>query len=236
MNQLEDLERRKREFFDALAEGWEERGFTEEELAKVVRLRQRLGDLRGLTILEPGCGAGRLTRLLAEWTGPEGKIMSIEVSTRMIASAARAVTAGRDRAAWSLTDDGVYELPASGPHGRITLQEGKAEEIDLPAGSVDLALLFCVFPHFSDKTRALRHFRDMLSPGGRLVISHLEGSERLNCFHQGAGEPVRLDRIPEPPAMLEMLKQAGLKPRLLLDWDEEYYLEAVPGTVHDPPR
>jgi SAM-dependent methyltransferase len=235
MNGKADLEQRKREFFDGLARGWEERGFTEDELPKVMKLRDRLGDLRGQIVFEPGCGAGRLTRLLAEWVGPRGRVVAVEVSTEMVTAAARTVSGGREPRDWIISEAGTYVLPPSDAHGQVELILGQAEELPLPPATIDLALLFCVFPHFSDKGKALRRFRWLVKPGGRLVISHLTGSELLNSLHEGAGEPVRCDRIPDQPILVEMLRSADLRLLTLVDCDEEFYLEAVPGTIDGSP-
>jgi SAM-dependent methyltransferase len=197
----------KQEFFDARASEWESRDFSQEELAKVVKLKRRLGDLQGLTVFEPGCGTGRLTRLLAEWAGARGRVIAVDDSPSMVEAAARAVR-------------------AAAPPAEI--HRARAEEMPVPDGSCDLAILFCVFPHFDDQPLALRRFSRMLKDDGRLVIAHLMGSERLNALHEGAGEPVRKDRIPPRPALLEMLSEAGLRVRSLIDTEDEFFLDAAP--------
>lgn len=200
----------RRAFFDACAEEWRARGFPGDEAAKVARLHTRLGDLAGLRVLEPGCGSGRLTRLLADWVGPHGTVLAVDNSPRMMAEARDAIT----------------DLPPA-ERSVIELREADATALEAAAESLDLVLLFCVFPHFEDRGRALRHFAARLRRGGRLVIAHLEGSERLNAFHEGAGEAVRRDRIPEATVLREMVREAGLSLTLLVDEEEEFYLEAV---------
>lgn len=210
-------------FFDALAEEWRGRGFPGDEPEKVLRLRLRLGDLEGAVVFEPGCGAGRLTRLLRSWVGPGGTVVAVDESERMVAEA-RVVLDEGDTARC----------------GRIDLRHADALQLELPPRSVDLALLFCVFPHFRDKGAALARFASWLKPGGRLVISHLEGSERLNTFHEGAGEPVRRDRIPPRADLEEMLRGATLRCVEWVDTEGEFYLEARawspgPPSVETPP-
>jgi SAM-dependent methyltransferase len=197
----------KREFFDAHASEWESRGFPPEDLAKIARLQHRLGDLRGLTIFEPGCGTGRLTRLLAEWAGVGGRVIAVDDSPSMVEAAARAV-----RATALLAE----------------IHCARAEEAPVPDGSCDLAILFGVFPHFDDQPLALRRFSRMLKDDGRLVIAHLMGSERLNALHEDAGGPVQADRIPSRPELVAMLSQAGLRVHALIDTEDEFFVDAAP--------
>lgn len=234
MNCMKDQEHCKGEFFDTLAEEWEERGFAQEELPRLERLFRRLGDLRGTTVFEPGCGTGRLTVHLAEKVGPAGHVIAVEVSTRMVLAASRTLCQGRDPGDCVITEDGMCIRPSE-TLGEVQVHVARAEDFPLPPGSIDLALLFCVFPHFDDMTGALRRFRVLLKPGGRLVISHLMGRERLNDLHEEVGEAVRKDRIPGLPVLIEMVRGAGLQLRELLDWDEEFYLEAAPGPSLDGP-
>lgn len=206
----ENGERARRAFFDTLAPEWRARGFPGDEAAQVARLRERLGPLEGLRVLEPGCGTGRLTALLAGWVGPRGRVTAVDIAPRMVAEARET----------------IRDLP--GPlRDVIDLREADATTLALDEESQDLALLFCVFPHFEDRGGALRHFAATLCRGGRLVIAHLEGSERLNAFHEGAGPAVRRDRIPPEPELRSMVENAGLRPDIWIDRDLEFYLEAV---------
>jgi SAM-dependent methyltransferase len=204
----------RREFFDRMAQVWKEKAFTPDEERKIARLQERLGDLRGRAVFEPGCGTGRLTRLLARWAGPTGRVVAVDENPKM-AEAARSV---------------MEESPSSVdpcPSARVEIRLGDAGSIALAPGSVDLALLFCVFPHLRDQAAALRAIRRMLAPDGRLVIAHLTGSAALNAMHRQAGAAVRHDRLPPRSELTRMLCEAGLRVTEFVDEPEDFYLEAA---------
>ena len=64
------------EFFDHLALEHDAMAFRPADLSRLPVLRERLGDLVGRRVLEPGCGAGHLTEQLAEWVGPAGRVVA----------------------------------------------------------------------------------------------------------------------------------------------------------------
>jgi ubiquinone/menaquinone biosynthesis C-methylase UbiE len=52
----------------------------------------------------------------------------------------------------------------------VTLIEGTLDDPRLPPASVDLALMVDVYHELSQPQAILRHLRDALKPGGRLVL------------------------------------------------------------------
>lgn len=172
---------------------------------RVERLFRRLGDLRGLRILEPGCGAGPLTEKLAEAVGPEGRVEAFDISPAMVDLARRRL-AGR-------------------PNARVAVADFEAYEVGV--GRWDLILLFRFFPHIRDKARALDRLRGGLADGGRLVIANLEGSTLLNRLHAGFGHPVHHDHMPDAASLFAALTNHGYTVRQIVDRDDEFYAEAV---------
>lgn len=172
---------------------------------RVDRLFLRLGDLRGLRVLEPGCGAGPLTEKLADAVGADGRVEAFDISPAMVALACRRI-AGR-------------------PNARIAVAD--FETYDFGAARWDLILLFRFFPHIRDKARALDRLRGSLAGGGRLVIANLEGSTRLNRLHAGFGHPVHHDRMPDAESLRVALIHHGYAVREIIDQDDFFYAEAV---------
>jgi SAM-dependent methyltransferase len=218
--------RRKERLFDAVAPEWAACGLHPEQLRRVLRLKERLGDLQGLAVFEPGCGTGRLTRYLAGWIGSAGSVIAVETNPLMAASASALLGLEVQRFA-----AGVGSALSISPG--VTLVCGRAEDVLLPPHSVDLLLLSCVLPHFEDLPRSLARFGRVLRPEGRLVISRLEGRARLECFHQTVGGAVAHDRMPPQFELVRILNEAGLRLLELVDRDEEYYCEAVPERSTD---
>jgi len=193
----------KAKFFDRYAEQWEEEGFSDEQMAKIKAVLERLDIQPGMAILEPGCGPGRLTKILVELVGPSGRIIAVDISPKMIE---------------------VCRRVAGNQNVRAIL--GEIETIDLEENSVDLILCFAAFPHFNDKPAALKVFASCLKPDGRLAIVHLIGSAQINDLHRKAGTAVEDDVLPSAQDMERMLGEAGFRVDELRDSDSGYFLSA----------
>jgi ubiquinone/menaquinone biosynthesis C-methylase UbiE len=118
------------------------RAMTIEQVRRWTRaLASYLPEERPLSILDLGSGTGRLTPGLADEFG--GPVYGVEPSDRMRATAEE-----------------------SAAHPRVTYLNGSAEDIPLPAASVDGVLMFLSFHHFRDHRTALEEVRRVLRPGG----------------------------------------------------------------------
>ncbi len=192
-------------FFDKVATGNDPLLFTPEHHRQIEQLKERLGDLTGCHVLEPGCGAGPLTGYLSQWVGPEGAVLAFDNSP------------------------GMLELcrKEHGHRPNVTIWCAAAESADLPPASCDLIMLFRVFPHFDDKEHVLRHVRPVLKKEGRLVIAHLEGRVRLNEYHSRLDLPIRHDHMPCLQGVTRMLHEHQYEVVTGIDTDEEFFVEAV---------
>jgi ubiquinone/menaquinone biosynthesis C-methylase UbiE len=103
---------------------------------------------RGLDI---GCGRGAALFPLAEAVGPAGSATGIDLAPGMV-EAARV-----DAANHGLTNVELHVMDASSPQ--------------LPEASYDLAVSSCVIFFLPEPAEALRAWRRLLKPGGRLGIS-----------------------------------------------------------------
>jgi ubiquinone/menaquinone biosynthesis C-methylase UbiE len=111
------------------------------------RLRRRLGELRGKRVFEPGCGAGPLTRRLAEWVGPYGRVLALDSCEGMTARCERVVNG----------------------HGHVEVRRGFAENEVLEEKAWDLVLCFRLYPHLDNPMKFLQQCRRGLVPEGDLV-------------------------------------------------------------------
>src|SRR4030042_5569538 len=74
----------KSAFFDSQVDApWAAAEYAPDEKEKIQRLIQNIEVRDGLTILEPGCGTGRLTEVLANVAGPAGFVLALDISPRM---------------------------------------------------------------------------------------------------------------------------------------------------------
>ena len=204
------------DYFDDVARSDDPLLFTEAGHQQMAGLRKRLGDLTGLRILEPGCGAGPLTEYLADWVGPEGHVCAFDSSEEMA----------------RLCRQRVLE---AGGRGNVEVCRATVEEMELTRGAWDRIILFRLFPHLEEKEGVLERLRMALAPGGRLIIANLEGSAGLNRFHAGLDAPVRHDHMPCLKGTTVMLEKQGYKVRVGVDTKDEFFVEAVslPGNRSD---
>ena len=119
----------------------------------------------GMQVLEVGCGMGFFTLPLARLTGPQGRVLCVDLQPRMLAALARrAQRAG-------LTD-------------RIELRQCGARSLGLAdrAGAFDLAVLIYVLHEIPDKAGALRDVRAALKPEGRVLFIEPKGHVKPAAF------------------------------------------------------
>ncbi len=187
-------------FFDAQAgAAWAAAEYTAEEMEKISGLFDLLGIGPGMSVLEPGCGSGRITRLLAQRTGSQGRVTALDISPAMIEQA-------RLRCA---------HFPG------VNIHCTALEDLAI-AAAYDLALCFNVFPHFDDQQRALIIMERALKPGAGCAIFHLEPSVVINDLHRKAGTVIAQDMLPSPQQLESMARAAGF--RLLSLRDDDRYL------------
>lgn len=101
-------------------------------------------DLRGESVLEAGCGAGRFTEILLAMGAV---VCSFDYSSAVEANAA-----------------------SNGPSDRLTLFQADIFDVPAALGSFDKVLCLGVLQHTPDPARAFRSLVRHLKPGGQIVI------------------------------------------------------------------
>lgn len=195
-------------FFDQHVSRFQLRPWTDDDAARLSWLRKRWRVHQGMTVVEPGCGAGRLTRELLAWVGPSGKVVCLDPSAEMAAAHTS------------------HFLPLD-----VRCERARAEDIHLEPRSADRVICFCVFPHFEDRPEALRNLAGCLRPTGLLFISHLHSCDELNRLHEQAGVPVDHDRLPPQWVMRSLCERAGLVVEELVDEPGRYHVRARPRGI-----
>ena len=195
----------KARFFDEqAAAGWAAEEYGEVERPKLARLLGQSELAPGQWVLEPGCGTGRLSQVLASVVGPQGHLVALDISQGMV-EACRQRVAGLS---W------------------VRVEQMALEEFAAPAGSFDRVVCHQVFPHFDDHPAALAHMVRLLKPGGLLTVVHFMPSQVINDTHRKAGTVVEQDLLPEPEQMRRLVEAAGLELEVFHDDDLGYFLKA----------
>lgn len=159
------------------------------------------GRLRpGEDVLDIGTGTGAVAESAVSLVAPDGTVVGIDPSPDMLALA-------RER----LGDS-------------VDLREGRAEEIPLPDGSVDVVLASLSMMYVIDRTAAARELARVLRPEGRLVAAVWGPPERCDIvlFQQTAGRfapappvaGVGPGALADPSSFVEQLGDAGVAARV----------------------
>jgi arsenite methyltransferase len=161
------------EFIFPTGRAWaQELGYPEPELSRVpdatvesfagVANHWLLGRIEpGSVVLDLGCGAGTDLLIAAQMTGPEGRVIGVDMTAAMLARAA--ASAG--------------EIAVT----NVELHESLIEALPLEDASVDVVISNGVIDLVPDKEAAFAEIDRVLRPGGRLqladVVVHTEVSE-----------------------------------------------------------
>lgn len=160
--------------------------------------------VQGDRVLEPGCGTGRLTEVLAAVTGSTGHVLAMDLSPEMVARARTRV------------------LP-----DHVTVLQGSTLSVPANDGSFDKVICLNVFPHFEDRAAALREFARVLRASGDLWINHFASREAINEFHAGLDRAVRDHLIPSDEEVHRLLGENGFEVVSHEDDDPGYRLHAI---------
>ena len=177
--------------------------FRQADRPKLAGLRRRLGDLRGQRVLEPGCGAGHLTRCLAHWVAPGGRVDAFDPAQDMLNLARQSLAGCKN----------------------TQLRRARCETVRMPHGAFDRVICFRVLPHFERLDFVLGRFARWLRPGGRLHIVHWDGRARLAAIH-GGHHTVAADVLPPPEELSAALLRHCFNVTAWIDNTEEVYVEA----------
>jgi ubiquinone/menaquinone biosynthesis C-methylase UbiE len=190
------------EYFDQLAPTWDKE-LTPERLKCLGKIVKELGIKPGYYVLDIGSGTGVVLPFLITELGDEGKILALDFSAEMLGQA-------QDK-----------NFPPI-----VGFAQADVLAIPLADNFVDLAMCNSVFPHFTDKAKALKEIARVLKNNGRLVICHTMSREMINRLHQSVGGMIANDLLPDESQLRRLIKQAGLKITRFEDSPERYLIIA----------
>ncbi len=111
----------------------------------------------GATVADIGAGVGYITWRLAKRVGPSGIVYGEDIQQEML-----------DQLTKNMRDRNLTNV-------RPIL--GAIDDPKLPKDSLDLVIMVDVYHEFSEPEKMLRHIRESLKPGGRLVLLEYRGED-----------------------------------------------------------
>ena len=171
--------------FGRLAADYDRVRPTDDSWRNIFQLVVTEADLRGRSVLDCGCGTGRLAKALAEECG--ASVTGVDAEPAMLA-------VGR-----------------SNSPGTVDLREGRAEDLPFPDALFERAVLWLVC-HLVDRPVSFRELGRVLAENGRLVVvtfdpAHFDGFW-LNTYFPSL-EGVDRARFPTRDRLETELADAG---------------------------
>jgi arsenite methyltransferase len=162
------------------------------------RTRAALGARPGERGLEVGCGPGFLASEMAREVGPDGRIVAIDTSDDMLATA-------RAR------------LAREGLEARVDLALGDATRLAFPPGSFDFVVGVQVYCYVDEIEAALAEAARVLKPGGRCLIVDTDfdscvwlSEDRERTRRMVEARTLHFAQPHLPPRLPALLRGAGL--------------------------
>lgn len=145
---------------------WLERTEREEEerttlMVKSLKLKP------GMTVADIGAGSGRISLMLAEQVGDEGKVIAVDIQQEMLDLIRKKVKRRKIK--------------------NVELVKGTEKSPRLESSSVDLALMVDVYHEFEFPYEMMLELSDAMKPGGRIVFVEFRKEDpevRIKLVHK----------------------------------------------------
>jgi ubiquinone/menaquinone biosynthesis C-methylase UbiE len=190
-----------RSYFNNKADIWDEK-IAEKDRVKLNDMTDNLEIEPGATVLDVGTGTGIFVPFLLKVIGPGGKLVCLDSAEKMIEIARKKKFKGN------------IEYICADIHST-----------DFENEVFDAVVCYSSFPHFHNKSRALKEINRVLKKGGKLFICHTSSRFDINTIHQQIQE-VRNDLIPDKEEMRSLLLSAGFDDIEIHDEASSYFAKA----------
>lgn len=134
--------------YDGEGARWLERSTRERE-EKLSQLIKLLDIKPGMTVADIGAGSGRISFLIADKVGPEGKVLAIDIQDEMLELIENRATAKKIK--------------------QMVPVKGEVKKTGVEPGTVDLIVMVDVYHEFSYPHEMVSDLSRILKPGGRIA-------------------------------------------------------------------
>jgi SAM-dependent methyltransferase len=129
-------------------------GESREIAQQCANITLHLGLKPGMTVADVGAGTGLFMSELAHGVGPAGRVYEIDIAPAFV--------------------EHLRERARSESLGQVEVVQCTERSVELPAGSVDVALVCDTYHHFEYPQSTLASLREALKPGGVLAVVDFE--------------------------------------------------------------
>lgn len=195
--EIEQINRRQQELFDGIVHVFEP-PLPEGVPERLEQIVAAAAIQKEEAVLDVGAGTGILVPIIRRYR--PGRIVACDLSEKMLEQL---------RSNYS----GVETLAAD------------VRDLALPDASLDVVFINACYPNIADKAGAFANLSRMMTPAGRLVISHPLGKRFVDTLRKSS--PFPLDDFPEKSEAEKMLKPYRFDIRNFVDEPSLYILVAV---------
>jgi ubiquinone/menaquinone biosynthesis C-methylase UbiE len=202
--EIQRINRLQRNTFDELYRLFEPplpEGVPERLEEIVVQGKIKIGD----TVLDVGTGTGILIPIINKYD--PGRIYACDLSEAML------------------------EQLRSKKFPNVETILADVRDLKLPGNSIDVVFINACYPNIVDKTAAFRDLSRMMTPEGRMVISHPLGKSFIHSL--SAATPFPLDEFPDRSDAQVLFKPFGFEIETFVDEPELYILVASKSRFRD---
>ncbi len=194
----------KAAFFDTQAQSqWACAPYDQDEHDKLVTMLSFSGLKRGMKVLEPGSGSGRLTEIISKKIGPYGEVSALDFSEKM---------------------SGIARKRTEGLSNCRVIQGAAEDHLEVTQG-YDMIICHNMFHHLEAKTRSLSLMGNALNNEGHVIIYHFFQFDQINDPSGKIHGAVMNDTIPHIRDMESICFSAGLNVDYFRNDNYGYFLK-----------